>query len=135
MPHKKHISLVWMATLLAGLASCNSEIGELKTEYHDIIVRDGTEDFNKKRWAKANEEQRGKMLASLLRHHKFIEKTNADVYQILGDRTCYWESEEMPCYWVILEGEWYLLGFRTTYKPVPGTIVDVSLYPRDTFAK
>jgi hypothetical protein len=127
-------SLGW-AALMTYDAFSTSKVGELDSEYTDMIIRDGTVAFAKKHWAKANTEQRGKMLVSLLRGHQFVGKTNEDVFQLLGDRDCYIDYEEQPCYELIMGDGVYFLTFQTAYiESGPQKIMGLYLFPRDTFA-
>ncbi len=128
------VSLGW-AALITYDAFSTSKVGELDSEYTDMIIRDGTVSFARNRWAKANAEQRGKMLASMLQGHQFVGETNADVFQLLGDRDCYIDDEGQPCYELVVGDGVYFLTFHTAYSESgPQEITGLDLFPRDTFA-
>ncbi len=134
MRYAKYLYLIWSLCLLIGASSCNtdkSSLGELRDEERDVIVRNGNQDFNKKRWAKTEPELRGQMTASLLRGQRFVGKKNTDVFQLLGERTCYIDYEDQPCYELILDNKWHYLVFRVNHSNAPGKITDILIVARD----
>jgi len=130
----KHLCSIWVLFLLTGVTSCNTDksgLGHLQAKERDVVVRNGTQNFDKERWAKAGREARGKMVASLLRSQRFVGEKNIDLVRLLGERTCYIDYEDQPCYELILDDKWYFLVFSVNHSNALGTITGIDLYPRD----
>lgn len=129
MKYRKPVALLLVIAVGLAVLLIDTKVGELRTPYRDIVLGAGTTGFDARQWARANEVQRGQMLVSLLRGHTFIGQPVDTVTHLLGERTCYWNTETIPCYWVILKDSWYLLAFEHDYDSK--AIVAIQLSPRD----
>lgn len=130
----KHLYLILVIYLVTGAAACNtdkSSLGQLGSEERSIVVQNENQNFDKKRWAKTGPELRGKMVADLLQSRQFAGKKNSEVFQLLGERTCYIDYEDQPCYELILDDKWYFLVFGVNHSDDRGMIVDIDLFPRN----
>jgi hypothetical protein len=111
--------------------SCNlfeSSYYDLESKYVNLVVENDSLDFSRDRWIKGNPVENGKMLASLLRSYSFLELTNNDVFDLLGESECYYNYEDEPCYLVQYVGKIYRLKFGVNHSDNPGKITDVGLY-------
>ena len=77
----------------------------------------GQQKFSSASWKSSSQEQRGKMLSSLLSSHAFKGMRKQDVIDLLGKSTAYYEYDEFPAYFVGSKnvqsqyGSGYLLAF------------------------
>lgn len=77
----------------------------------------GTNEFSKETWVNASQEERGKMVFSLLKKHDIKKMKVGEIKSLLGDSTAYYEYDEFPAYLVGPKsiksdyGDGYLLAF------------------------
>jgi len=89
------------------------------------ISKLGNTEFTAENWAFGSQEQRGKMVHSLLNTHKVSGMEVKEIYELLGESTAYYEYDEFPAYIVgpksieSAYGKGYVLAFpidRSTGK-------------------
>ncbi len=107
------------------------ELGDLNTDHKALILRENSLSFDKKKWANASQEVRGKMVKSLFGQYHFIGQKNSMVFNLLGFRTCYIDDEDQPCYELIYDGARYFLVFYVDHSNDQGVITRVELFGRD----
>ncbi|WP_370260639.1 hypothetical protein [Limnobacter sp.] len=99
---------LWILMAL-GLVACSNPVENLK--------KLGTAPFTHEAWIRASQLERGEMVYSFLNHRDITVLSAADVYQLLGESTAYYEYDEVPAYLVgpnHVESEYgkgYLLAF------------------------
>lgn len=82
----------------------------------------GTSTFSKDAWADASQEERGKMVFSLLDKYKVTKMKVEDIQSLLGKSTAYYEYDEFPAYLVGPKnikseyGSGYILAFPFNRK-------------------
>lgn len=117
----------WYAAALMALFGCTA------SSVVDQAKRLGDQPFSKEAWAEANQEQRGKMVASFLAQHAPDSLSADAVKQLLGPPTGYYDYDENPAYLVGPQsvqsqyGKGYLLVFVT--DKASGKITSVKIIP------
>ncbi|VAW87562.1 hypothetical protein MNBD_GAMMA18-2199 [hydrothermal vent metagenome] len=77
----------------------------------------GTNEFSKEAWNSASQEERGKMVFSLLKSHDVKKMKVEEIKSLLGESTAYYEYDEFPAYLIGSKsiksdyGNGYLLAF------------------------
>lgn len=133
----KFNTTIIFATILTAFLSIlactheSGELSELNTDHKDLIIRNNSLSFDKKMWANASQEVRGKMVKSLFDQNQFIGKKNTIVSDLLGFRTCYIDNEDQPCYELIYDGNRYYLVFYVDHSDDRGIICRIELFSRD----
>jgi hypothetical protein len=128
---KLHLALIASCLMIGfGLVIWlwNDRLGELNFGNRGLAARCGTLSFTSAQWSAGDEEERGKMVADLVRRHRFLGSRNQAVYELLGSSTCYHGYEDEPCYRIRLDGKAFQLGFGVNHSDRPGEIVSVSIY-------
>lgn len=86
------------------LTGCsNSSIEEAKTF--------GTKEFNSAEWKKANNTNRSRMIYSFLKNHDITSMSPANIYEMLGESTAYYEYDEFPAYLLETNQGKYIIAF------------------------
>lgn len=122
----KNIFIGLLVAMLC-LSACSSN------DSNDNIKRLGTKEFSKDVWAKASQEERGKMLFSLFQKHDVTKMQVEDIRLLLGLSTAYYEYDEFPAYLIGPEsvksdyGNGYLLAFP--FDRETGKIIKYVLIP------
>jgi len=87
-------SLISLGCLLMCLQACGGDTSVA------LYLQWGDCDFDRERWAHANQAGRGCMLASLFDKHPPETMTAAEVKALLGEPTVYADYDEFPAYLV-----------------------------------
>jgi hypothetical protein len=126
---KRRLLIVIIVASALGLAAWwwNDRLGDLSIRNRGLVRRHGTDSFDPIRWRASDKVDRGKMIADLMRKHRFIGSKNISVTDLLGPGDCYFSYEDEPCYGVEFEGRYYQLGFGVNHSNRPGEVVSVSL--------
>ncbi len=102
--------------LVLGLIAMINFFGCSLDSLEDIKVL-GTGEFSREAWAKASQEERGKMVYSFLKKYDVKKMKVEEIKSLLGDSTAYYEYDEFPAYLVGPKsvksdyGNGYLLAF------------------------
>src|SRR4051812_29641895 len=91
-------------------------LGDLSFGNRGLVRRNGTVAFDSARWRGADEAERGRMLADLMRSRRFVGSRNDAVVQLLGPGTCYLGYGDEPCYPVILDGRRHQVEFWVNHS-------------------
>jgi len=108
-------------TILVGFLFISGIFGCSSNSPEDLKVL-GTNSFSKDAWADAPQEERGKMVFSLLHKYKVTKMNVEDIQSLLGKSTAYYEYDEFPAYLVgpkNIESEYgsgYMLAFPFNRK-------------------
>lgn len=109
-----------------GLLGCSSNaLEDLKTL--------GSDDFSEDVWRDASQEERGRMVFSLLYKHDVTKMKVKEIQALLGESTAYYEYDEFPAYLVGAKeveseyGDGYLLAFP--FDRNTGMISKYVIYP------
>jgi hypothetical protein len=129
---KRRLLIILIAAIMVfalGLAGWwwNDRLGDLSLGNRGIARRYGTVSFDPIRWQAADQAERGRMVADLMRKHRFLGLKNKSVFDLLGPSTCYLGSEDEPCYDIEFEGKSFQLGFGVNHSDKPGEVVYVSI--------
>ena len=102
--------------LILGLIAMINIFGCSSNSIEDIKVL-GTREFTREAWANSSQEERGKMVFSLLKKHDVKKMKVEEIKYLLGDSTAYYEYDEFPAYFIGPKfiksdyGDGYLLAF------------------------
>ena len=125
---RRLLTILILVTVLALSAWWwNDRLGELSLGNRGIARKNGTARFEPVRWQKADKVERGKMVADLMRNHRFLGLENKSVFELLGPSTCYWGHEDEPCYSLEFDGRHFELGFGVNHSNRPGEIVQAAI--------
>jgi len=102
--------------LILGLIVMMSLFGCSTSSIEDIKAL-GTSEFTAEAWTNASQEERGKMVFSLLKKNDIKKMKVEEIISLLGNSTAYYEYDEFPAYLVGQKsiksdyGNGYLLAF------------------------
>jgi hypothetical protein len=119
--------------LILGLIAMINIFGCSSNSIEDIKVL-GTSEFTTEAWANASQEERGKMIFSLLKKHDVKKMKVEEIKSLLGNSTAYYEYDEFPAYLVGPKsiksdyGDGYLLAFPFDRKT--GLIREYIIIPK-----
>ena len=88
----KNILIVGFVFIFATFGCSSNSLEDLK-----IL---GTNSFSKDVWVDASQEERGKMVFSLLHKYKVTKMKVEDIQSLLGKSTAYYDYDEFPAYLV-----------------------------------
>ena len=101
---------------ILGLIAMINIFGCFSNSTEDIKIL-GTNEFSKEAWNSASQEERGKMVFSLLKSHDVKKMKVEEIKPLLGESTAYYEYDEFPVYLIGSKsiksdyGNGYLLAF------------------------
>lgn len=119
--------------LILGLIAMINIVGCSSSSIEDIKSL-GTSDFTTEAWKNASQEDRGKMVFSLLKKHDIKKIKVEEIKSLLGNSTAYYEYDEFPAYLVGPKsiksdyGDGYLLAFPFDRKT--GLIREYVIIPK-----
>lgn len=122
-----------MRLLLAGALIMSFLFGCTAKSIDDQARALGSKEFSTEGWARATQELRGEMVASLLEKHRPTSLSAKEVIRLLGPPTGYYEYDEYPAYFVGPKsvqskyGSGYVLAFVTDKGT--GRVIKVLLLP------
>lgn len=102
---KKNLLLCFY--IVSGLLGCSSS----SLEGLELM---GTNNFSKDAWVNASQEERGKMVFSLLKKYDIKKMKVEEIKNLLGESTAYYEYDEFPAYLVgprTIQSQYYGKGY------------------------
>jgi hypothetical protein len=128
----KNRSDIVKANLMLGVFFMFGIVGCFSNSLEDLKVL-GDDGFSKEVWRDASQEERGRMVFSLLHKHDVTKMKVEEVQALLGESTAYYEYDEFPAYLVgpkDVESEYgkgYLLAFP--FERTTGVVSKYVIYP------
>ena len=109
----RYAYIILMLILLCG---CRGNIYDLTICDSSLIQPAGRSPFIQSEWLEADQAERGKMVGSLAVKHWFIGRNPQEVEELLGERTCYVNYDDEPCYRVIVDSETKYIAFTVAHS-------------------
>ncbi len=122
-----------MKVFLGGLFVILTLFGCSSPTAGEQAKRLGSKEFSKATWSAATQDARGEMVASMLAQTDFKTLNSAQIKELLGKATGYFEYDEYPAYFVgpsTVEskyGKGYLLAFIT--DKATGKVTEIKILP------
>jgi hypothetical protein len=86
----RNLIFIGLVTMISLFGCSSNSIEEIKAL--------GTNEFSKEAWNSATQEERGKMVFSLLNNHDVKKIRVEEIKLLLGESTAYYEYDEFPAY-------------------------------------
>jgi hypothetical protein len=105
------------------LMSCSAPIGDLNRSASRLVRADSAAEFDGVKWRSGDRALRGRMLADFAGRHALVGRHNREVVALLGPIECYADYEDVPCYFVQLDGRPFMLEFGVNHSDHPGMVI------------
>lgn len=99
-----------MKRLIIIMSIFNLMVGCSSSSFNDAKAFGDTE-FSSQSWKSSNNEDKAKMVYSFLTKNNITNLQAADIYNLLGKSTAYYEYDEFPAYLIESSNKEYTLAF------------------------